>query len=95
MAAFRRDSNSAHAWSSWSSSHQDELAASGVPSFVFETERRWWYFLEHGDDFESEWNVGFLSAEQASTLVSFLRREYPNEEAWCCIGVLRNEFGLE
>ncbi|MEM7231092.1 MAG: hypothetical protein AAF517_02890 [Planctomycetota bacterium] len=95
MAGYRRNSENAHSWSKWIRDHDDELAAVGVPSLVFESERRWWYFLEHGHDFDPEWHVGLLNAEQASALVCFLRREYPSDEAWCCIGVLRNEFGIE
>lgn len=46
--SFRRNSKAAHTGKAWLERHREELLACGVPQVVFENERHWNYFLDHG-----------------------------------------------
>lgn len=74
---FRRNSQKTRRWDDWLATHRDELSLTGVPAAIFENERYWFYFLEHGachghGDIPS-FHLGEITATEAPHLLSFLR----------------------
>ncbi len=82
---YRKDSAKRLKFKTWLHNSRDNLISYGIPSDIFEHEARWWYLLEHGYDYESEWNPTFLSSPNQEKLLEFLRSEYKNGEARCLI----------
>jgi len=82
---YRKNKKSNSAWVTWQKANRQTLIDLGVPEIIVESESRWWYFLEHGDDPETEWNVNLLSTVNAKSLMEFLVNKYSNGEANDCI----------
>ncbi len=74
--SFRRSENSRE-WNKWLTAYRQELVATGLPSRIYESEKFWLYFLEHGDLPELDGMLGFmidqLSIQQAKQLLAFLQ----------------------
>ena len=82
--AFRRDKQKSLRWESWLHEHRDELIACGIPHEVFEHQRHWGYFLDHGyfkpeGSAEPIIDVDRMGADEAQRLRAFLERDdfYP------------------
>jgi hypothetical protein len=74
--SFRRDTDAARRWEQWLHRHRDRLLEIGVPLVLYENERNWQYFVEHGY-FAAEgstpiFDVDRLPPEQARALCQFL-----------------------
>ncbi len=88
--SFRKKHDQSVTWKRWRDRHRDELAAAGVPDWIYSEKRRWLFFLqEDGRDWESGFDVEMLSGSQASRLLTCLERELAASELSSCGVVLR------
>jgi hypothetical protein len=62
--SFRRDTARALGWSEWLARNRAALIGIGIPYYVWETERRWLIFADHGFDHETGWTTDSLSDDQ-------------------------------
>lgn len=49
MSSYRRDHVKSVAWTKWRRRAHDWLIASGIPSYVYEDDRTWQYFIGRGE----------------------------------------------
>jgi len=83
--SFRRNKKDKE-WKEWCKLHQNILNTFGIPEKIFETEERWFIFLEHGYD-EVDWSnksqniftVNLLKKKELISLSNFLLEEYGTE----------------
>ena len=88
---FRNDRISSINWKKWKKSHQQLLNDIDIPGDIYDSESRWWYFLEHGYDKETKWSIGSLSIKDMKLLLTFLENVYQNKEALICIKDLKKK----
>jgi len=88
---FRNDRKSSMNWKKWKKSHQQLLNDIDIPGDIYDSESRWWYFLEHGYDHETKWSTESLSIKDVQLLLIFLENEYQNHQAFNCIKDLKRK----
>ena len=80
----RRDKNASLDWCRWSARCRPTLALCGVPEGAYESQRYWWYFLDHASmstGRATHWfSTGQLSREQLVNLRDFLEQEYGTQD---------------
>lgn len=63
----------------WRHEKRAALVAAGLPDCLVNSERRWNYLLEHGDDeLESGWTTAWINEFQATTILKILEDHYDN-----------------
>jgi hypothetical protein len=76
-------------WRTWLARHRAELAACGLPDWLYTDEVRWRDFLDaDGVDEETGWRIDSLAAPQAASLRGFILREYGPKRYWSCLQAL-------
>lgn len=99
MMGFRKDTEAAREWKQWVARCRPALLECGVPLEAFDTQRRWWYFLDHGSLSNGKaphwFSLDQLSSPQVQRLLTFLETEYGLEKyPPCLLTVVRSRLGL-
>ncbi|MCM8529414.1 MAG: hypothetical protein NE327_23020 [Lentisphaeraceae bacterium] len=61
----------------WLTLQRENLERTKIPSDVYESEKRWMYFLEHDYDYESNWSLDRESQEEKLKVLA-LKKSYLN-----------------
>ena len=82
--SFRRDKDGAMEWKRWLTRCRARLVACGLPVEVYQTQRAWWYFLEHaniGPGHRTDWfSLDRLAPAKLSRLRDFIEAEYGDKD---------------
>jgi len=73
---FRKRSDEQHAWNQWVAKVRTELINIGLPDFLWESQKRWYHFVEHGYDHLARWKPEMMTAAQRESLIRFIEREH-------------------
>ena len=70
-------------WNKWKKKNQNFLNKCGIPEEIFETEERWFLYLEHGYDEIGYYkkipivhDINTLTKSQRDLLINFLSEQY-------------------
>jgi len=81
---FRNGKDTSLEWRRWLARCRPTLVLCGIPQDAFESQRYWWYFLDHSDlstGQKPHWfSLAQLSSEQLRRLHAFLEEEYGAQE---------------
>ena len=81
---FRKDKDASLEWRRWLTRCRSTLILCGVPEDAYESQRHWWYFLNHASmstGKETHWfSLEQMPPEQLRRLHAFLEEEYGTQE---------------
>lgn len=88
---YKRNKHVILEWREFQKNFAPKLIELGIPSSIVSSESRWWYLLEHGDEFQSAWSPLQLDKQRAKKLIQLLREKYQNGEATCLVQKLEKK----
>ena len=81
---FRKHKDTSLDWRRWLDRCRSTLVLCGIPEDAYESQRNWWYFLDHASlstGKETHWfSMDQLPREQLVRLRDFLEQEYGDRE---------------
>lgn len=83
-------------YNKWRLDNLQSLELAGIPHDIIMDDRRFWFVVQEGCDFgQSDWNVDWITDEQASMLLDLITGFLGDGRGWDLVGELRKKLGME